>query len=61
MPHHLPNHPGATLLRTTADGARIWRQRPLDFSGHRTVAEVDGDVSQFHAATANGKAVHYHA
>jgi len=49
MPHHLPNHPGATLIRTTADGTRVWRQRPIDFSGHRTVAEVDGDVSISHA------------
>jgi len=33
--------PGATLIRTNPDGTRIWRQRPINFANHRTVAEVD--------------------
>jgi hypothetical protein len=41
MPNHLPNHPGATLVRFNADGTRVWRQRPIDFANYRTVAEVD--------------------
>jgi hypothetical protein len=41
--NHLPNHPGATLVRVNADGTRVWRQRPIDFANHRTVAEVDAD------------------
>jgi len=30
-----------TLVRTNPDGSRVWRQKPIDFSGHRTVAEID--------------------
>lgn len=38
---HLPNHPGATLVRVEANDTRILRQRPIKFANHRTVAEVD--------------------
>lgn len=41
MSHQLPNHPGAILVRVNADDTRTWRQRPINFANHRTVAEVD--------------------
>ena len=35
------DRPNLTLVRTLPDGSRHWRQDPIDFSGHRTVAEID--------------------
>lgn len=41
----LPKRERLILVRTNPDGTRIFRQRPLDFSRHRTVAEIDAGRS----------------